>query len=68
MGSRSASLLFVLIMGGAVARAQGCSQCRDNVAQSNPAVQASYREAISFMLGAVVGVSTAMVVVMCRLR
>ena len=32
--------------------AQGCSQCRDNVAQSSPATQAAFRHSIYLMGGA----------------
>ena len=72
MGSR-APRAAVLLCAGAMLfagglRAQGCSQCRDNVAQTNPAVQASYRGAIGLMVGAVAVVCGAMVIVMRRLR
>ena len=71
MGNRSASLLLGLLLCvgvGSPARAQGCSQCRDNVSQTNPAVQQSYREAILLMIGAVGVVTSAMVLVMRRMR
>jgi hypothetical protein len=32
--------------------AQGCSQCRDNIAQSSPATQAAFRHSIYLMGGA----------------
>ena len=48
------------------AGAQGCSQCRDTVSQTNPAQQESYREAIGIMLAGVVAVGGAGVLVMRR--
>jgi hypothetical protein len=34
------------------ARAQGCTQCRDNTAATSPATQRAYRHAIVLMAGA----------------
>jgi hypothetical protein len=34
------------------ARAQGCSQCRDDVAQSSPAMQQGFRHSIYLLGGA----------------
>ena len=48
------------------ARAQGCSQCRDTVSQTNPAQQRSYRDAIGIMLAGVISVGSAGVLVMRR--
>jgi len=41
-----------LILCAMGAHAQGCSQCRDNVAQSSPATQAAYRHSIYLLGGA----------------
>ena len=46
--------------------AQGCSQCRDTVSQTNPAQQQSYRQAIGILLAGAVSVSSAGVLVMRR--
>ena len=49
-----AARIAVLALAFAVApmgRAQGCSQCRDNVSQSSPKTQAAYRRAILLMGG-----------------
>lgn len=51
MGSRFLLVSALLVAG--MARGQGCSQCRDNVAQTPPGVQASYRDAIGVMMGGV---------------
>lgn len=46
-------LLFVLVLLCATrVHAQGCSQCRDNVAQSSPAMQQGFRRSIYLLGGA----------------
>lgn len=60
------ALIFLIC--SATAYGQGCSQCRDTVSQTNPAVQGSYRTAIGIMLGAVAVVGTAGVVIIRRFR
>jgi len=44
--------LCVLMLAAVHAHAQGCSQCRDNVAQSSPATQQAYRHTIYLLGGA----------------
>lgn len=68
MGNSFRIGLIVLIAIAASARlqAQGCSQCRDTVSQTNPAQQQSYRDAIGIMLAGVAGVGGAGVFVMRR--
>ena len=50
------------------ARAQGCSQCRDNVSQSSPATQAGYRKAILVMGGVATTLFLGTVVLALRSR
>jgi len=45
-------LLGALMLAAVGAHAQGCSQCRDNVAQSSPATQQAYRHSIYLLGGA----------------
>jgi len=51
---RARRMLFigVLALAATHAHAQGCSQCRDNVAQSSPATQQAYRRSIYLLGGA----------------
>lgn len=49
-------LIFALAVSAALAlpvpaRAQGCTQCRDNTAATSPATQRAYRHAIILMAG-----------------
>ncbi len=71
MGSKRAQLGLALALVSSLhtpLSAQGCSQCRDNVSQTNPAVQASYREAILILLGATATISAAAVFVIRKMR
>ncbi len=66
-------LLVLLTLAGPAditrqARAQGCSLCRDNVSQTNPAIQKSYRSAILLMIAGAVGICSATAVVLRKLR
>ena len=60
--------IALLLLTAIAARGQGCSQCRDTVSQTNPAVQSSFRLAIGIMLGSVLAIGTAGVVVIRRFR
>lgn len=51
MGSKG--LVLGLSLWCCAAFGQGCSQCRDTVAQTPPGVQASYRDAIGVIMGGV---------------
>ncbi|MFN2976041.1 copper resistance protein CopC [Terriglobus aquaticus] len=55
-----------MLLCSAAAEAQGCSQCRDTVSQTNPAQQQSYRIAIAIMLAGAVSVVGAGVFVIRR--
>jgi len=43
---RHVTLILLLTVASALARAQGCTQCRDNTAATPPATQRAYRHAI----------------------
>ena len=60
------ALLVTLCMGHSGLFAQGCSQCRDTVSQTNPAVQRSYRSAIGILLTGALSIVAASVFVMRR--
>jgi len=47
-----AIVLFCALFFALQAHAQGCSQCRDNVAQSSPAMQQGFRHSIYLLGGA----------------
>ena len=64
----SVVLAALLLLGSQAAGAQGCSQCRDNVAQSNPEVRRGYREAILLMLAASVSLFGVSLVVLRKHR
>ncbi|WP_419806754.1 copper resistance protein CopC [Terriglobus sp.] len=61
-------VLIAIVFAGAaqIASAQGCSQCRDTVSQTNPAQQQSYRVAIGIMLAGALTVGGAGVLVVRR--
>ncbi len=61
-------MLILLLCSSFPAHAQGCSQCRDNVAQSNPDLQSGYREAILIMLVASVTLFSAALVTLRKQR
>lgn len=44
--SRVVFVIVLLTIASASARAQGCTQCRDNAAATPPATQRAYRHAI----------------------
>ena len=46
------AILLALALTPNPARAQGCTQCRDNTAATSPATQRAYRHAILLMSGA----------------
>jgi hypothetical protein len=46
------AILLALALTPIPARAQGCTQCRDNTAATSPATQRAYRHAIFLMSGA----------------
>ncbi|MBS1815676.1 MAG: copper resistance protein CopC [Acidobacteria bacterium] len=60
--------LTVLLLAASHARAQGCSQCRDSVAQTPAAVRAAYRQAIGMMAGGAVALFTGVFLVARRFR
>lgn len=68
MGNNGRALLLALavMVPISVARAQGCSQCRDTVSQTGAAQQQSYRTAIGIMLAGVLSVVGASVFVIRR--
>ena len=69
MGSKVLRAGLVAALGCSLSlgmRAQGCSQCRDTVSQTNPAQQQSYREAIEIMLAGVTCIGGAAVFVARR--
>lgn len=47
----ASTLLAAAILCPVPARAQGCTQCRDNTAATSPATQRAYRHAIILMAG-----------------
>lgn len=63
-----AFFMFLSVIGASAGRAQGCSQCRDNVSQTPPGVQKSYRIAIAVMLSGALGVGSAATIALRRLR
>ncbi len=71
VGTRWQHLAFVLIACLCVVagvHAQGCSQCRDTVSQTNPGVQSSYRTAIVIMIAAAATLSTVAIVTLRRMQ
>ena len=72
VGLRSAfpSLLiaWLLICPAHKASAQGCSQCRDNLAATSPATQAAYRRAILLLMTAGGAVFLAATLILKRYR
>jgi hypothetical protein len=48
--SRTVALFSALLLSSPTARAQGCTQCRDNAAAAPPATQAAYRQAIILLV------------------
>lgn len=47
----ASTLLAAAMLCPVPARAQGCTQCRDNTAATSPATQRAYRHAIVLMAG-----------------
>ena len=62
------SLLIGLTAAVPSLAAQGCSQCRDTVSQTNPGVQASYRRAILILIAAVSGFALTTTLVLRRMQ
>lgn len=62
------SLLVGVIAAVPSLSAQGCSQCRDTVSQTNPGVQASYRRAIVILIAAVSGFALTTTLVLRRMQ
>lgn len=61
-------LLALLYYSAQALIGQGCSQCRDTVVQTNPAVQSSYRVAIMVMIAAASGLSIAAALVFRKMQ
>lgn len=60
--------ILLLLAASHTASAQGCSQCRDNLASTPPQTQAAYRHAILLLMGTGGGLFAASALLLLRYR